>query len=416
MKKIYRILKITGVFFAFLLSVSYIWFLIESAISPEINNVAYMDYLLYLLGYGELDIPDLFGKSFFSIIGLLSLTLLSSVFTVSLFDWRSKLILSDRIVVWDKNPTTHLASALLRCKQRDIYNIRINLIVHCEKDTYSEEYYIPLIPKNTSHFVDFEIAPGTALYKYLRLFLRTNNTKPVVIITATYTDISNAEEYTICQKYQYSDNDKDSNIVFTNSSSLRGNYYQISQKVFDAISLAQSNEYANEMKLYVENNTFGIDLMQAKEINSENIKIDYGSTVEDGTIISAERAFNAKVSFKKDKEYEPCDFGMICIKNPLGAAWQKYYDLNCSLEFKMKTSHDMSVTLELKRSDGYKVIDTELKGTGEYENYSFDLSQYPREFFETVTELCFTAFYKDVKSEDLKGCFSVMDCELVVIE
>jgi len=176
MKKIYRILKITGVFFAFLLSVSYIWFLIESAISPEINNVAYMDYLLYLLGYGELDIPDLFGKSFFSIIGLLSLTLLSSVFTVSLFDWRSKLILSDRIVVWDKNPTTHLASALLRCKQRDIYNIRINLIVHCEKDTYSEEYYIPLIPKNTSHFVDFEIAPGTALYKYLRLYLRTNNT------------------------------------------------------------------------------------------------------------------------------------------------------------------------------------------------------------------------------------------------
>ncbi len=69
-KKVCKIIKITGFFFAFLLVVSYLWFLIESNISPEINNVVYMDYLLYLLGYGDLEIPDLYGKSFFSIIGL----------------------------------------------------------------------------------------------------------------------------------------------------------------------------------------------------------------------------------------------------------------------------------------------------------------------------------------------------------
>lgn len=104
---------------------------------------------------------------------------------------------------------------------------------------------------------------------------------------------------------------------------------------------------------------------------------------------------------------------MICIPTPLGGDWSDYYDLNCSFDFDIYVSSNISVTLEIKSSSRQTLINPcpIFQSRNGYEHFSIKLKNYPKEIWTDVDEICFTTFARNIK-DDNSGMFSVVGCEL----
>ena len=104
LKAAWKILKIVLVFFLFLGVIALVWYAIEIAtLGKDETAVPFVDFILYLLGFGDVDSKDHYLQTAFSTLGLFAVTLLSSVFTVNLFDLRSKVKISPTIIIKNKN-------------------------------------------------------------------------------------------------------------------------------------------------------------------------------------------------------------------------------------------------------------------------------------------------------------------------
>jgi len=415
MKAVGRIIKIVFVFLVSLAVISFIWYKIETN-NPNNSSdaIPFIDYVLYLLGYGEVNIENHYSKTFFSVLSLFVLTLLSSVFTVNLFELKAKVKVSSNLLIWNKQNVHHFASTVVESNGKDIYNMKITLILSDGNKVKTEEKYIPFIPKKSSRVIDFKIAPGTVCYEYLRNNLKGSASLPVLLATVTYTDIDSGQEYTICKKYAMN-----KGIVFAPNTSTIDDYSNVSCRAFNKINVADI-ENENLTKAYINNNTFKIDLKQAKPINAKDIDLSFGYSFDkpEKIFFSADKAFSADVHINSRSDYAFEDFTMICISRPLDGNWSAYYDLGCCLTFDCMVEGDMLLTMEFKYFDSktntLNNFTQNFSNKNGFEKYTLDLRKFKREDLCNVHELCFTVFYKNVNPENPTGKFTIINCMLEV--
>ena len=140
LKAVWRILRILLVFFLFLGMIALAWYAIEAATAGKGESaVPFVDFILYLLGFGDVDSKDHYLQTVFSTLGLFAVTLLSSVFTVSLFDLRSKVRISPKLIVKSKNR----ACLQLNTAGKDVYKLTATLIAKCGQDITTEAELFP---------------------------------------------------------------------------------------------------------------------------------------------------------------------------------------------------------------------------------------------------------------------------------
>lgn len=424
MKKFFTPLVTVIVFLISLLIFTFIWYQFElhqSADSVNINS--FDDFLLYLLGYGDVQLPNIFSKTLFSIISLLSLTLFSSIFTVSLFEIRSKIKIQPKIYVWYKKEKSNIASVMLINGKKDMYNLNVSLILSYGNKIQTEEKCIPFMPKNIIKMLDFQIAPGSLFYNFLRYNLKGRKNPPILVLTATYTDIIKGQEYTICKKFQYN-NDEHNDFVFLPGSVLKAQYKNISCNIIKemekTITSYEEKKRKEDVNNYILNNLFNINLAFANPINSEDIDISYGYYDEfNGKTIPQNEAFEANVHMNSKASYDPNDFSMICISSPMDGDWTKYYDLGCHFNFDYFVEN-LTVVLEIKvnypNENCEKNLHYDLIPNDNLEKFSLKLNDMDRDLFQSVKEICFTVFYKNVDITNPKGRFVIANCSLEIEE
>ena len=143
-KRIKKLVLIVSVFIISAIALSLIWYSFDyfDYIS-SVENVgkyphSFFEFLQYIIGYGEVDVKNPIVKTVMSVAGLLFVALLSSVFTVNLFEWRNSASISSKFVVCDDQWNQSFACVQLKSNLKDIYNIRVTLIMSCGSTVLSE--------------------------------------------------------------------------------------------------------------------------------------------------------------------------------------------------------------------------------------------------------------------------------------
>ena len=385
MKAVLKILKILGVFFACLLAISVIWYLIEYGRSPEGEVNSVIDYVLYLIGYGDLQLKDHYSLTLFSIISLFTLTLMSSVFTVNLFELRSKARLRPLIEISEAK-CGYEAHASIRTIGKDIYDVTAVLIAKIGDDLYSENIYLPFIPKKNTQKIKLSFDVGSPLYRYMRATLEGKREVTPLIITLTYTDIESGQEYKSCAKFTYS---------------REGGDFGYSHKEL----------LAELIDGYIMRESFAIDLSKAIAINDSDIDLSIEKSNGMSKITDVMRA---DVHMNSQSSYEPDSFVMACLNDFGENDWRKYADLGCHLDFDYQINGNMTVTLELKYGSNLKVYRQSLYPDEAHGHFSLDLNSDSVSYddLSNVREICFTVFYKEMKNETHKGEFIINNCTL----
>lgn len=420
LKKVKRILLIVLIFICFSLIATYAWYIIERAVFNNTNasNLGFGNFLLYLFGYGDIDEVNLTFKLIYSIIGIMALALLSSVFTVSLFEWKNKLIISEKMLVWDDRASEHFASIFIENKYRDIYKLTLTMHLSTGNNSVFEERFIPYVSKNSMQLINYKIETGSILYKYLRDVIKFGYNSTLTLI-ASYIDSGNGQEYYLCNKYQFT-KDKNNQIIINNNEKVHNlDVEKKNIKEFNSLLQAENQQYADYISEEIKSDGFSIEISKAQAIRDENIDVYYGKAPTtnkkafDTSIINPNTVITSEIHFKKKKEDDPNDFGMLLIKRPFDGDWQKYYDLNCVLTFDIYVSVGMVVSLEMKDSRGALIINPMPKfyPKSGFENYTYELNTMQREKWSDVDEMCFTVLRKDTKADN--GEFSLIGCELV---
>lgn len=382
MKAILRILKIILTFFVCLFAISLIWYIFESQKIDSAEKIPFIDFVLYLIGYGDLDIYDHYSQTVFSVISLFTLTLMSSVFTVSLFEIRSKARLLPNINITETNGI-YTAEANLKTSGKDIYDVTATMIVKTDDDLLSEEIYIPFVARKSTQKIPLSFEVGSPLYKYMRAVLENKASETPIIITLSYTDIESGQEYKSCGKFIYGGEKEN----FTYS----------------------HKELAPDVKDYLVNKVVDLNLVTAEPINSEDIKL----TFTKGGLGRFD--MNAAVSMTTHQSYEPGNFVMACINDLPDTDWRKYADIGYALTFDYYVKGNMTVTMELKYGEGNtKVFRDKLRPSAKDQHYCLDLKseKLNYESLANVRELCFTVFYKDTDPTSHKGNFTIKNCTL----
>lgn len=382
MKAILRILKIILTFFACLFAISLIWYIFESQKINSAEKIPFIDFVLYLIGYGDLDIYDHYSQTVFSVISLFTLTLMSSVFTVSLFEIRSKARLLPNINITETNGI-YTAEANLKTSGKDIYDVTATMIVKTDNDLLSEEIYIPFVARKSTQKIPLSFEVGSPLYKYMRAVLENKASETPIIITLSYIDMDSGQEYKSCGKFIYSGEKEN----FTYS----------------------HKELAPDVKDYLVNKVINLNLVTAESINSEDIKL----TFTKGGL--GRFNMNAAVSMTTHQSYEPGSFVMACINDLPDTDWRKYADIGYALTFDYYVKGNMTVTMELKYGEGNtKVFRDKLRPSAKDQHYCLDLKseKLNYESLANVRELCFTVFYKDTDPTSHKGNFTIKNCTL----
>lgn len=394
MKVIWKIARIILFFFAALFVISLIWYGIGRFIpSAAEKSIPFIDYVLYLLGFGDIDIKDHYIQTGFSTLGLFAVTLLSSVFTVNLFDLRRKLQIDQKITV----TSSHSAKIRIAAKKKDAYDLTAVLIAKCGNEISSEEKDFPFVSKGSAQDICFKLEPGSVLYKYLRAVYLKSSIDPQLILTVQYTDIESGQEYKIAQKYQYGTSPKNSQFVFCSDESE-----------------TQNADLEKQIREAIKSNVFPINLASINPCNAEDIDISYGLHDEQANY-SEKEAFRASVHMNGRSNYDPGDFTMAVTQDLFDHDWTKFYDLNCALKFDYKITGNMAVTLEFKCGNDNGIKKTcKLLSSDEFEAYSFSLKDLNRDDLALVREICFTVFYRDVDAKNPIGSFVIKNCVLEV--
>jgi len=381
-KAILRILKIILTFFACLFAISLIWYIFESQKINSAEKIPFIDFVLYLIGYGDLDIYDHYSQTVFSVISLFTLTLMSSVFTVSLFEIRSKARLLPNINITETNGI-YTAEANLKTSGKDIYDVTATMIVKTDNDLLSEAIYIPFVARKSTQKIPLSFEVGSPLYKYMRAVLENKASETPIIVTLSYTDIDSGQEYKSCGKFIYGGEKEN----FTYS----------------------HNELAPNVKDYLVNKVINLNLVTAESINSEDIKL----TFTKGGLGRFD--MNAAVSMTTHQSYDSGSFVMACINDLPDTDWRKYADIGYALTFDYFVKGNMTVTMELKYGEGNtKVFRDKLRPSAKDQYYCLDLKseKLNYESLANVRELCFTVFYKDTDPTSHKGNFTIKNCTL----
>ena len=389
MKAFLKILKILGIFFGCLLGISLIWYLIESINSAGEGANSVIDYILYLIGYGDLEIQNHYSLTVFSIISLFTLTLMSSVFTVNLFEIRSKAKILP-VIGFTEGRSGYEAHASVKTIGKDIYDVTAVLIAKIGDELYSEEIYLPYIPKKSVHKLKLSFDIGSPLYKYMRASIEGKTDITPLIITLTYTDIEGGQEYKSCTKFNYSKESKD---------------FGYSQK-----------DLLLDIEDYLCCDEFSIDLAKVNAINDEDITLSFEKS---NGMQSYTNIMHAQVNMTSRSDYEPKSFVMACLSDFGETDWRKYADLGYHLDLEYLVKGRMIVTFEFKYGEkNIKVYRQSLHPNVEEKRFTLDLNSDAISYDElaNVREICFTVFYEDIDPDIGGGAFTVKNCALRLLD
>ena len=392
---------------------TFLWYIIEKSIDNS-QNLFFSDFILYVWGYGDIAGTDKILKTIFAIVGILSVSLLSSIITVNLLYPHHTAKLSDYMHIWTDDFEHTFGSILLKSTSANIFNVKVVLQYSNENKIQYEERYIPLLNNHSVYKIDFEIKPNSAIFNYARSILKYNESATLVILVS-YIDDGISQEQTFLKKYSLSKYFKEeSSIVIDNSKLLK--LKNISYKNFQKLHKDDNIEYTSYFEKLIQSNSIPIDIYTARLINPEFSSLEFDvapATNRQIADISIDKSqFLSKIQLQEDVNFKH-EFTMVCIQAPLGGNWKDYYDLNCTFGFDIYVSGNMSVTLELKNSLGQPIISPcpTFHNSDGYEHFSVKLRSFSMEKWQDVNEICFTTFFKDIK--DNNPCmFSVVGCEL----
>lgn len=347
---------------------------------------SYIDYLLYLLGYGDLENVNAVFKLIFSISSLTILTLLSSACTVTWLESKRNLVLGNHIVISKSYDNMFLAGLQLKSRKRDVFGAKVSAIVNVNGKAYSESTEIAYIPKNKYATAIFEINLNSVIYKHFHESYNKNPDVTELVITVTYSDIISGAEYTVCEKFSCTN---PSNFIFCDSFN----------------SATNSEPLETTFNQFVSQQKFDIDFEDAVRLDSK---------LPDRIKFNKSDCFN--VNFDANGNYGDWDFQMLFIPIPEVSNWGVYHDLKCTFQIELLIADDMDITVEIKKSDKsiLPLRSSATKLSQGASKLTVDLAEYRRDTWEDIRELCLTVFYKDVRTKNKEAQFFVKECGFIL--
>lgn len=345
----------------------------------------YNDYLLYLLGYGDLENVNTVFKLIFSIGSLTILTLFSSACTVTWLESKKNLVLSDHIVISKNDNNMFTAGLQLKSGKRDVFGAKVLAIVNVNGKAYSESTEVAYIPKNKCATANFEIGLNSVIYKHFYESHKRNPDVTELVITVAYSDIVSGAEYTVCEKYSCND---PSNFVFYENPN------------FTEKSVTTEEAFTE----FIYQQQFDINFDEAVRIDS---KLSNRPKVK--------KSDRFDINFNTTVNYGDNDFQMLFIPIPEVSNWGVYHDMGCMFQIELLIADDIDITVEIKKSNGSILpLHCDNKLTQNASVLTVNLGDYRRDTWEDIRELCLTVFKRDVRSQNKEAQFFVKECGFIL--
>lgn len=379
-EKTKKIAIIFSILVSVFLLITLIGYIIEIKFLGD-SMYSYIDYLVYLLGYGSLDNVNVWFRLFFSVGSLLALTLLSSACTVTWLESRRILKLENRIVISKNDEGDFVAKLRLSSKKRDIYGAKVSLVVNTYGKSFSEETELAYIPKNQFSDAVFTVGLNSVIYKHFSEFYKNPSNVSDLVATVTYSDMLSGTEFTVFEKF-----------ACKNSSDF----------VFD--ENLQENNIKEIFLDFIRQSKFDVDFSNAQILDSKR---------PNRILYTENQCFN--VNFTSNVDYNESDFQMLYMPVPEVTEWGAYYDMNCKFQIKLSITEGMTVEVEIKKNDGSILnLGDKNRLTSENSSLIINLLEYKRSTWENIKELCFTVFYKDVKNLEKSAKITVEECAFIL--
>lgn len=374
-------IRIFAIILIFLLVASLLtcfWYAIEYFAFK--SNQSFSAFALHILGYESAETHSIEWRLVFSILGIILIAVFSSIFTVSLFDSKKRLIIGDKVFFWFGDAKWDFSFYLFNT-YKDIYNVKLSVFTGDGSVEDSQDYFIPYFAKGAYKRIPYKAHRGSVIFRLLEEGVKTNNNSNSISYFVSYVDSGNGQEYFACKNYKYNSDIQKSDIIPVKRPPQEIKSYK---------------EYTNTLQshrhLYLEDDKAEFE----KLLNTDIIPIDLSRAIaiREYNLSISEKEFNtlsADILLTQSNDLE--DFGMICLKKPLGGNWRSYHEYGFSLVFSLQAESAVSVTLELKGSDLYEKevydADSSLK------QCSYSLRNKDKEYWNDVEEVCFTVFHKN---------------------
>lgn len=403
-ERIKRILVIILSFSVAFLFVALAWLLLDvgffvrlgNGIENYPNNLS--DFLLYLIGYGDVAVYSSGLKIFITMFSVLLLALLSSVLTVSLFEWQEKLKINKNAILFKNTYDEIYGLFLISTQRRDLYDVKITLHLTVESSNYEVEKTIAFLPKNKSFPIVFRADFGSVIYRFLKSCTGNKIYNSLLVCMVSYVDSKNGQNYISCKEFKlFPENER--NCIFPVTEKI-----DISKTKELSALLKQVKTKAVTLKIFDNSlcsNDYVFDLTSANEICSENIKMSLGNN---NTVVIGDVKFSSETR-------NPDAFGMIVFDNPYTKDWVLFKEFNGILCFDTFVEGDITLLFEFKKLDGSLIVKRipEFKSNGEWQHFEYQLSLLSDDDLCDVKELCFTV--KDT-SRSRKGTFQIKNLEI----
>ena len=386
-------------FFILLFLLSSLWMIYDYACYINCNNPAeeysykLPHFLLYLIGYGEIETGNDSIKLIVTFLGLFILTLLSSVLTISLFDRNNKIFLSQIIILFD--PDHRKRGVIdLGTRSRDLYDVKVTLQLTSNSANYEDQRTISYIPQKTRIPIYFDAELGSVLYRFIYDSVTLSKENAVLVCLISYIDSKNGQTFTECKKYYCNNDPKTNNTLFYNSDNRwkYGDMLKTLPKKTINNNIIMSDKILSEFNL---NHSF--DLSTAIPLRAT---IGRAEDVE---------SICGIINFSKEL-YDPENFQMIVFRNPLCHDWRIFHDYSCELSFDAFVEGGITLLFEAKKTDKSTFLPVPVFPTmDEWQHYRVNFNSINRDDLKSIDELCFTV--KD-NSESRNGTIIIKNLSI----
>ncbi len=321
-----------------------------------------LEYVLYTIGYGELNDCCLYTQLFMAILGIILVSLISSYITVFFIEQKSKLKVGKKFnICTDK---ISKAVVILKTKLWNLYDIEIKLIYSYNGHFYEESQRIPYLGKHSQKEVTFDIVQGSVLYWYFLSCLNNKDNIGDIILKIDFVNSKNNQSYSYVNKYDIKD-------FITNEKS------SIDAIIKDACDLSFDFEHiAICEKKYIE-----IDTTEQKNEKESRV--------------------TATVNLKDEN---PDSFGMIFFRKPFLGDWRYLVNENYTLVFDVKNEGNLDLKIQIKNSRGITIKEESLNA----DFAGIKLRDESEAKFSDINEMCFVAFKKQQNHQDAQ--FTISNC------
>lgn len=403
-ERIKRILVIILSFSVAFLFVASAWFLLDAGFFVRLGNGAesypnnLSDFLLYLIGYGDITVYSAGLKIFITMFSVLLLALLSSVLTVSLFEWQDKLKINKNAILFKNTYDEIYGLFAISTRRRALYDVKITLHLTVGSSNYEVEKTIAFLPANKTFPIVFKADFGSVIYRFLKSCAGNEAENSLLVCMVSYVDSKSGQNYISCKEFKlFPENEQ--NCIFPVTEKI-----DVNKTKELAAFLKQVKVKAVTLKTFDNSfcsNDYVFDLLSANEICSENIKM---SLENNNTVLKGEVKFSSE-------NRNPDAFGMIAFANPYTKDWSLFKEFDSVLSFDAFVEGDITLLFEFKKFDGSFIIKRipEFKSNGEWQRFEYRLSMLSDDDLCDVKELCFTV--KDT-SRLRKGTFKIKNLEI----